>query len=168
MSIADDGDGQGCEGAGVAPDGPDGQQGAETPDQVNAEAPMPPDITPSIWDFTSIPWSGTILFPAAAAGPFASVSAGPTVAYNPRTDTGCAGVAVAAAAPAGGHSWSVGPLTVGNLGNADNILGGWSVFASAQIDPSHGRDGYGKQGWKLRGRDLWIAGCRGRLLSFRV
>ena len=86
----------------------------------------------SIWDFLKVPWSGSVVVPLVPFGPAASAGAGPTFAYNPITDTGCAGLAAGAMVPAGGRAAAVGPLTVGNLGNADNILAGGSVFAGAQ------------------------------------
>ena len=54
--------------------------------------------------------------------------------------------------PPGGHSWSVGPLTVGNIGNADKILDGWSVFASAQSpNPAMGVTAMGNKNRSLGG-----------------
>jgi RHS repeat-associated protein len=86
----------------------------------------------SIWDFFTVPWSGTVLLPLVPFGPAASAGVGPTVAYNPKTDTGCYGLAAGAMVPAGGRAVAAGPLTVGNLDNTDNILAGGSVFAGAQ------------------------------------
>jgi RHS repeat-associated protein len=86
----------------------------------------------SIWSFFKVPWSGSVVVPLVPFGPAASAGAGPTFAYNPITDTGCAGLAAGAMVPAGGRAAAVGPLTVGNLGNVDNILAGGSVFAGAQ------------------------------------
>jgi hypothetical protein len=86
----------------------------------------------SIWDFLKVPWSGSVVVPLVPFGPAASAGAGPTFAYNPATDTGCAGLAAGAMVPAGGRAAAVGPLTVGNLGNADKILARASVFAGAQ------------------------------------
>jgi hypothetical protein len=54
--------------------------------------------------------------------------------------------------PAGGRAAAVGPLTVGNLGNADNILAGGSVFAGAQsLNPFVGVQGMGNSSGLLAG-----------------
>lgn len=91
----------------------------------------------SIWDFFKVPWSGSVVAPLVPFGPAASAGAGLTFAYNPMTDTGCAGLAAGAMVPAGGRAAAVGPLTVGNLGNADNILAGevCSPVRNHQIQP---------------------------------
>ena len=59
------------------------------------------------------------------------------------TDTGCLGVAAGAMVPAGRRAAAIGPLTVGNLNNADEILGGGSMFAGARSNPAVGVQGMG-------------------------
>jgi RHS repeat-associated protein len=114
----------------------------------------------SIWDFLTVPWSGTVLFPLVPFGPVASAGAGPTVAYNPRTDTGCYGLAVGAMVPAGGRAAAAGPLTVGNLHNADNILAGGSVFAGAQSpNPAVGVQAMGNSSGLLAGATFGTMGA---------
>lgn len=53
--------------------------------------------------------------------------------------------------PATGPAVPVGPLTVGNLGNADNILAGGSVFAGGQASPAVGVQGMGNSSGILAG-----------------
>jgi len=114
----------------------------------------------SIWNFFTHPVSGTVLVPLVRFGPVASAGAGPTVAYNPKTDTGCLGLAVGVMVPAGGHAAAFGPLTVGNLGNADNILAGGSVFAGVQSpNPALGVQGMGNSSGLLAGATFGTMGA---------
>jgi len=53
--------------------------------------------------------------------------------------------------PATGRAVAVGPLTVGNLGNADNILAGGSVFAGGQATPAVGVQAMGNFSGLLAG-----------------
>ncbi|HXN53934.1 MAG TPA: RHS repeat-associated core domain-containing protein [Candidatus Acidoferrum sp.] len=111
------------------------------------------------WDLFTVPWSGTALYPLVSFGPVASAGVGPTLAYNPRTDTGCYGIAAGAMVPAGGHAAAVGPLSFGNLGNADNILAGGSVFAGAQSpNPFVGVQAMGNRNGLLAGATFGIPG----------
>jgi len=120
--------------------------------QMDVWAAMPGDSGGlSMWDFLSVPWSGTVLFPLVPFGPAASAGAGPTFAYNPKTDTGCYGLAGGAMVPATGRAVALGPLSVGNLGNADKILSGGSVFAGAQATPALGVQGMGNSSGLLAG-----------------
>jgi hypothetical protein len=66
---------------------------------------------------------------------------------------------VGAMAPAGGRAAAVGPLSVGNLGNADKILAGGSVFAGAQSpNPSVGVQAVGNSNGLLGGPTLGTPG----------
>ena len=98
-----------------------------------------------------------------------AAAAGLILAYNPKTDTGCYGLAVGAMAPAGGRAAAVGPLSVGNLGNADNILAGGSVFAGAQSpNPFVGVQAMGNSSGLLAGGTSGSPGRRSRRLGFQV
>jgi len=116
-------------------------------------------INISVWDLLSVPWSGSVIFPLVSFGPVASAGAGPTVAYNPKTDTGCLGLAVGGMFPAGGRAAAVGPLAIGNLGNADNILAGGSLFAGAQSpNPFRGVQAAGNSSGLLAGPTVGTPG----------
>src|SRR5262249_28542812 len=106
----------------------------------------------SIWNLFKFPWSGTVLAPLVPFGPAADGGVGLTVAYNPKTDTGCLGLAAGGMVATGGRAAAIGPLTVGNLGNADNILAGGSVFAGAQsLNPAVGVQVMGNSSGLLAG-----------------
>ena len=89
----------------------------------------------------------------------ADAGLGFTVAYNPKTDTGCLGPAAGAMVPAGGRAAAAGPLIVGNLGNADKILAGGSVFAGAQsLNPAVGVQAMGNRSGLLGGATFGTPG----------
>ena len=54
------------------------------------------------------------------------------MAYNPKSNLACIGLAAGAQFPAAGRAVAGGPLLFGNLDNADAILSGGSVNAGVQ------------------------------------
>jgi len=109
--------------------------GASTCTDTNFNGSNAGDSGIAIGDFfNSVPWSLTITDPLIPFGPEASAGVGPTIAYIPKSDTLCGGLAAAAQVPAAGRSIAFGPLPLGNVNNAKQVLEGGSVFAGMQSE----------------------------------
>lgn len=82
--------------------------------------------------WNEVPWSATFIQPLLPFGPEGSAGLGGTVAVIPKSKTICGGPAGGVSSPAGGRSFSAGPLNLGNLNNSKAILKGWSIFGGGQ------------------------------------
>jgi RHS repeat-associated protein len=79
-----------------------------------------------------VPWAGAAFVPIPHTGGMVSVEI--PFAYLPSSKTGCLGVGLAATTPTGKFV-AGGPLTMGNLKKAQDILSSWGYSFGAQATP---------------------------------
>jgi len=98
-----------------------------------------------------VPWAGAVFIPLQPTGNMISVTV--PWAYLPASKTGCLGLGLSATTPTGKFV-SGGPLTIGDLDKAKDILSSWGFSFGGQATPFMGVQAISNSSGSLGGATL--------------